>query len=121
MKTSDIYCEKILTGEMPVKIFKETPNLLAFKHTNPFWEVHVVVIPKKHIESLTTVAESDRAIVNELIKVASEICAEVEKTHGGCRLSTNIGSFQSSKHLHFYVHAGDRLRDEDGNPIGSDH
>lgn len=115
MELTDIYCEKILTGEIPVEVIKETPNILAFKHTKPYWKTHVVIIPKKHIESFTTIANDDEIILHELIKVANAVCTEIEKIHGGCRLSTNIGSFQSSKHLHFYAHAGERLKDNEGN------
>ena len=41
----------------------------------------------------------------------------VTREHGGCRLSTNSGEYQTTKHLHFYVHHGPRLRDEHGTPV----
>ena len=117
---SDVYCEKILTGELKVNVAKETKRVLAFHHTQPFWEKHIVLIPKKHLESLTFASAEDSEIVFELLTVAKEICADLERQLGGCRLSTNIGSYQSSKHLHFYIHAGRRLRSEDGTPIKTD-
>lgn len=121
MKPSDIYCEKILTWKLQVEIVKETPNILVFKHTHPYWETHIVAIPKQHIESLTKISQADIEIVNELMNVIAEVSSEIESTHGGCRVSTNIGSYQSSKHLHFYIHSGKRLRDEDGSLVDSPH
>lgn len=121
MGHSDIYCDEIIPGKMSVKILVETINVLAFEHTHPYWETHIVVIPKKHIESLGQVKEIDISLLIETIKVASDVCRSVENEKGGCRLSTNVGSYQSSKHLHFYIHAGSRLRNEDGSPIDSEH
>lgn len=114
---NDFYCEQVIPGKIQVKVMVESSNILAFFHTNPFWEVHIVIIPKKHISSLTNVSKAEQSILNELIQIASEVCTEVEKTHGGCRLSTNCGNYQSNKHLHFYVHAGKRIRSEDGTPL----
>jgi histidine triad (HIT) family protein len=114
MNQSDIYCEKILSGKLPVKVIRETETFLAFEHTNPFWATHIVVIPKVHIESLAKITVEQLPIVQELMEVASEICSDLEQTLGGCRLSTNVGSYQTSKHLHFYIHSGERLRPDDG-------
>ena len=57
--TEDFYCDEVLSGRTPVKIVRETDNVLAYHHTRPFWPVHIVVIPKRHISSLITLEESD--------------------------------------------------------------
>lgn len=111
---SDIYCEQLIPGNIKANIIEETENVLAFDHTNPYWEKHVVIIPKKHITSLTSFEEEDEAIISELVSVAKKICKRIEDECGGCRLSTNIGNYQSSKHLHFYAHSGEKIRNEDG-------
>jgi histidine triad (HIT) family protein len=121
MSQSDIYCDQIIPGKLVVRILVETPNVLAFEHSNPYWKTHIVVIPKKHLESLAHIQESDLPILNETIRVASDVCKKLETELGGCRLSTNVGSYQSSKHLHFYIHAGPRLRNEDGSLVDSTH
>ena len=121
MKNSDIYCDQILSGALDVDIIEESANVLVFRHTQPYWETHLVVIPKKHIESLATITAQELPILNELLTSAARICARQLNTVGGCRLSTNVGSYQTSKHLHFYIHAGARLRNEDGIPAGDDH
>lgn len=111
---SDIYCEQIIPGNLKVNIIEETENVLAFEHTNPYWEKHIVIIPKKHISSLTYSSKEDETIINEVVSVAKIVCKKIEDECGGCRLSTNIGNYQSSKFLHFYAHFGERLRNEDG-------
>ena len=47
--SKDFYCDEVLRGRTTVEKVLETENVLAFHHTRPFYPVHVVVIPKKHI------------------------------------------------------------------------
>ena len=115
--TKDFYCDRVLPGNVEVTKIFESDNILAFHHTNPFWEVHIVIIPKMHIDSFTTIPKNQLSVLAELIQTASHLCAEIEASHGGCRLSTNCGNYQSNKHLHFYIHAGAPLRKEDGSLI----
>ncbi|MDA8792541.1 HIT domain-containing protein [Bacteriovoracaceae bacterium] len=83
---SDIYCEQIIPGNLKVNIIEETDNVLAFDHTNPYWEKHVVIIPKKHITSLTLSSEEDESMINEVMSVARKICKNIEDESGGCRV-----------------------------------
>jgi histidine triad (HIT) family protein len=116
----DFYCAEVLSGRITVEAVAETEHVLAFRHTQPYWQVHLVIIPKRHIESLAAIAAADAPFVHELLAVAAELCRQVTAEHGGCRLVTNCGDQQTSKHLHFYIHAGVRLRDEAGVPLSSD-
>ncbi len=113
----DFYCDLVLSGMPKLEKLVETENVLAFHHTRPYWPVHIVVITKRHIGSLATMEPDDVPVVNELLQVAAELCRKVTGEHGGCRLSTNSGDYQSTKHLHFYIHHGPRLRNEDGSPV----
>jgi histidine triad (HIT) family protein len=115
----DFYCDQVLPGYVTVERLAETENVLAFHHTQPYWPVHIVVIPKTHISSLAEMKPRDFSIVQEMLSVAAGLCQKVVSEHGGCRLSTNCGDHQSNKHLHFYIHSGKRLRDEQGVPIPS--
>ncbi len=94
----------------------ETEHVLAYHHTKPFFEVHVVIIPKKHIDSLSTF-DNNAALSLEFLKAISYVAKLVESEYGGCRVSSNVGSYQSTKHLHWYVHYGKRLRNEDGTSV----
>lgn len=113
----DFYCEQILSGRLPVQRLAETEHVLAFHHTEPYWPVHIVIIPKRHIESLAALDEADLPVVHEMVALAAELCRGVSAEHGGCRLSSNSGDYQSTRHLHFYIHHGPRLRDEHGAPV----
>jgi histidine triad (HIT) family protein len=108
--TEDFYCEEALSGRTPINKLHETENVLAFHHTRPYWPVHIVVIPKKHIPSLITLEESDNAILLELIATIKQLAAQVVAEHGGARVLTNLGQYQDSKHLHFHINYGEPMR-----------
>ena len=103
----DFYCEEVLSGKTPVEKVIETENVLAYYHTRPFWETHIVVIPKKHVDSLLTV---DIRTLLELIEVVKTVAAKITGEKGAARVLTNLGSYQDSKHLHFHVNAGETIR-----------
>jgi len=109
--TDDFYCDEVLSGKTEVKVVRETDNVLAYHHTRPFWPVHVVVIPKRHVSSLLTLEASDTPLLLELIEVVREVAQQVVTDHGACRVLTNLGNYQDSKHLHWHLSAGE--------PIGS--
>ena len=102
--TEDFYCDEVLSGRTPVQIVRETDNVLAYHHTRPFWPVHLVVIPRRHISSLLTL--EDDALLLELLAVVREVAQEVLAEHGACRVLTNLGKYQDSKHLHWHVSSG---------------
>jgi histidine triad (HIT) family protein len=105
--TEDFYRDEVLSGRTPVQIVRETDNVLAYHHTRPFWPVHIVVIPKRHIPSFLTLEESDDQLLLELLAVVREVAKEVLAEHGACRVLTNLGKYQDSKHLHWHVSAGE--------------
>ena len=104
--SDDFYCDEVLSGNTPVSIVRETDNVLAYHHTRPFWPVHIVVIPKRHISSLLTLEESDNPLLVELLSVVRDIARQVNEEHGACRVMTNLGRYQDSKHLHWHVNFG---------------
>ena len=106
--TSDFYCDEVLSGKTPVQIVKETARVLAFEHTRPVYPVHIVVIPKQHIALLLEIAPDDETLV-ELLTVIQAIARQVVAEQGACRVITNLGSYQESKHLHWHLVSGDRL------------
>jgi histidine triad (HIT) family protein len=113
-KWEDFYCEEVISGKTPVEKVYETEHSLAFYHTRPYYEVHIIVIPKKHILSFLTVSHDETEILNDVLKVVKMVASKLEKDFGACTISTNIGNYQSNKHLHWHVHFGPRIRDEQG-------
>jgi len=103
----DFYCEEVLSGKTVVNRIAETANVLAYHHTRPFWETHIVVIPKIHVESLSTIDDND--LIIELLDVVKKVAAAVVAEKGAARVLTNLGEYQDSKHLHFHVNSGEPL------------
>ena len=88
----------------------ETDNVLAFHHTRPFYPVHVVVIPKRHIGSLLTLEKEDDELLLELMSIVRQVAVQIVEEHGACRVLTNLGEYQDSKHLHWHVASGQTLK-----------
>lgn len=105
--SEDFYCDEVLSGRTPVRIVRETDNVLAYHHTRPFWPTHIVVIPKRHISSLLTLEATDDELLLEMLGVVREVAAEVMAEQGACRVLTNLGRYQDSKHLHWHVSSGE--------------
>ena len=108
----DIYCDWILSGKLPVEVVAETEEVLAFHHSRPFWPVHLVVIPKAHTPSLVDLGEGGEELLAKIMKVVRQLAAQATEEHGACRVLTNLGEYQDSKHLHFHICSGDPLREE---------
>lgn len=108
MNENDIIYEDVISKKVPVEIIKETDNVLAFHHTNPRWKTHIVVTPKKHLESLIDLAgSSDDTLVKELLSVSAEVAESVKNSEGGCVISTSVGDDQRTKHFHVDIHHGE--------------
>ena len=106
----DFYCDIALSGKVPLEIVAETDEVLAFHHTRPFWPVHIVVIPKAHTPSLVDLGEGGEELLIILMRAVREVAAQVMAEHGACRVLTNLGDYQDSKHLHYHVCFGEPLR-----------
>ncbi|GEO28185.1 hydrolase [Alicyclobacillus acidoterrestris] len=108
--SEDFYCDEVLSERTLVEKVMETANVLAYHHTRPFYPVHIVVIPKKHIASLITIEYSDNDILLKLLGVVKAVATQITNEHGACRVLTNLGKYQDSKHLHWHVAFGEPLR-----------
>jgi histidine triad (HIT) family protein len=102
---NDIYCDLIIPGRVPVQVVQETNQVLAFYHTKPHWPTHIVVVCKQHVPSLL---ELDDSLAQELLKVVKKVATKVNAEQGACRVMTNLGNYQDSKHLHIHVISGER-------------
>jgi histidine triad (HIT) family protein len=105
--SEDFYCEEVLSGKTHVERVFENENILAYHHTCPFWETHIVVIPKTHVDSLLTV---EKEVLAELLEVVRTVASDVLAEKGAARVLTNLGEYQDSKHLHFHVNSGKQIR-----------
>lgn len=107
---NDFYCDIALKDTSALKKEYESENVIAYHHTNPYWPIHIVVVPKKHIPSFTNRDNEDDVIINEIMEVIRTIAQKIEREKGEARILTNLGNYQDSKHLHFHVSSGKALK-----------
>lgn len=105
-----IFC-KIAAGEIPSTKVYEDEKVLAFKDINPLAPVHILVIPKTHIESAAAITSENSAVVSYIFEVIAKIIKEQGIDKDGFRVVTNCGEngCQSVKHLHFHILGGRKL------------
>jgi histidine triad (HIT) family protein len=106
----DFYCEVALKQGAEIIIEYESNSILAFHHTKPSFERHIVVIPKTHIHDIRYV-DSPELIV-ELVNTAKSILNKWGDDYinkYGAKIVTNLGLYQDSPHLHFHVLGGKKL------------
>jgi histidine triad (HIT) family protein len=102
-----IFCE-IIKGNIPSKKVLEDENFLAFYDINPIAPIHILIIPKEHIESFN---ELDGEIMAKMTDFIKQVAKEVNVFEDGYRLITNINDNggQEVKHLHFHLLGGTKL------------
>lgn len=101
-----IFC-KIAKGEIPsAKVF-ENDKIIAFNDINPKAKIHILIVPKKHIESVKHLEEADKELVGELVLAAQKIAEE--KNLQGYKLVINVGrdGGQLIDHLHLHLMSPD--------------
>jgi len=113
-KMDCIFC-KIINGDIPSSKVYEDDKMLAFNDINPMAPVHVLVIPKIHIESLDMVNSGNSEYVKAIFEKIPEIAKKAGITNG-YRLISNCGAdaCQSVKHLHFHILGGKQLPENMG-------
>lgn len=107
--TEDFYCDEVLSGKTKVDIVWETDQVLAYHHTRPYYEHHIVVIPKIHIQSfISQEAENSDELLLEMMRVIKKIAADMVNQTGSSKIITNLGNYQDSKHQHWHIVSGER-------------
>ncbi len=104
---SCLFC-RIANREIPAAIVYEDDQLLAFKDVNPQAPTHVLVIPKRHIGSLTDLSPDDDRLVGELVRRAAALASELGVADGGFRtvFNTNRDAGQTVFHIHLHLLGG---------------
>ena len=109
-----LFC-KIIAGDIPSSRVYEDDKVYAFKDINPQAPVHVLVVPKTHIESADCVSADN----SDAIRVVFEAIPKVAAACGlanGYRVITNVGEdgCQTVKHIHFHILGGKKLPENMG-------
>ncbi|HPJ23038.1 MAG TPA: histidine triad nucleotide-binding protein [Clostridia bacterium] len=107
-----IFC-KIIEGEIPSTTIYENESVKVFKDIKPVAPVHLIIVPKMHIDDTGAINDDNKAAVAEClnaVKVAAKL-AGVEKS--GYRVISNCGKDggQTVNHLHFHLIGGVKMRE----------
>jgi len=108
MEENCIFC-KIIKGEIPSNKVYEDDEFLAFYDINPVARIHILVIPKVHIENVQKV--QDDTLISKLYRVIQKIAVQEKFDQKGYRVIVNCGedAGQEVMHLHFHILAGEKL------------
>jgi len=105
-----LFC-KIAGKQIPAKIVYEDERVVAFRDINPKAPVHILIIPRKHIETVMDVKSGDRELMGDLFIAARKIAEKEGVGESGFRLIQNCkaDAGQEVFHIHFHLLAGRKL------------
>ena len=105
-----VFCN-IINKTIQSQIIFENGNLIVIKDIMPKAPVHLLVIPKKHIEGVHMLAAEDESLAGEIILTAKEMAAKQGVGESGYKLVFNVGSDggQVIPHLHLHLLGGKKL------------
>lgn len=105
-----LFC-RIYVGEIPADKVAEGEDWIAFRDIDPQAPVHVLIIPRRHVESVAALEPDDAELAGRLLLAAAETARRLGVEHDGYRLVTNRGekAGQSVFHLHLHLLAGRRM------------
>jgi histidine triad (HIT) family protein len=107
-----LFC-KIINGEIPSSIVYQNDDVVAFKDINPQAPVHILVVPKKHIQCALDSEAADGKMLSAVFSAIAKIAKE-NKLDNGFRIINNCGADggQTVPHLHFHLLGGRVLGDK---------
>ncbi len=106
-----IFC-KIAAGLIKATLVYEDDRVVAFPDINPQAPVHILIIPKKHIERVSALSDQDFSLVVDIHKAAKKLAEKHGLDKSGFRLVTNngAGAGQSVDHLHYHMLGGRAMK-----------
>jgi len=105
-----IFC-KIINKEISSEILYEDERSIVIKDIDPKAPVHLLIIPKKHIESINQLEDKDKDLISEMLIIAKGIAKDQGISENGYRLVINTGknAGQTVDHLHLHLLGGEKL------------
>lgn len=105
--TSCLFC-RIVAGEIPSRKVYEDEEIFAFEDINPQAPVHILLIPKRHIATISEVTQQDQALMGKMMLAATRIAHQKGLSENGYRLVVNCNQDggQVVFHVHFHLLGG---------------
>lgn len=100
-----LFC-RIIKREIPKEFDYESENLVVFPDINPSAEVHLLIVPKKHIGGIGEIAKEHEGLLVEVYQVVKKLAGEKNLTNDLYRVVVNGGKAQHVPHLHFHLLGG---------------
>lgn len=102
-----IFC-KIANGDIPTEFVFESADLVAFRDINPEAPVHILIIPRAHLESVNDLESENAFLIGEMALAAKRIAEKENLLEDGYRLVMNTGKNggQEVPHLHMHLLGG---------------
>lgn len=102
-----IFCQ-IINHQQPAEIVYEDKEMIVFKDINPKAPVHLLIVPKKHIDSIEHLKEEDRELASRMIFLARKMAQEQGLAQTGYKLLFNVGraAGQLIDHIHLHLMGG---------------
>ena len=103
--------QKIIDRELKADILFENKNIIAFKDINAIAPVHILIVPKKYIDSINSLQSEDKEIIGEMFIVAKDLAKELKIDESGYRtvFNTNDDAGQTVYHIHLHLIGGRKL------------
>ncbi|MGH2785137.1 MAG: HIT domain-containing protein [Acidimicrobiia bacterium] len=103
MARRDWYCEDVLSGKIEVRPTYEDENVLAFHHPYPVSEIHVVVIPKRHVPSLLDEKALDAGLLVSMLTAIQRTVADLSIAERGFYVRANAAAPGVTPHMHWHT------------------
>ena len=105
-----LFCN-IIQGKIPAQVVYRDAECIAFNDIHPVAPVHVLFVPIRHIESVSTLTAADRETVGHLVLSAANYARELGIERSGYRVVANVGpdAGQTVFHLHLHLLGGKPL------------
>ena len=100
-----LFC-KIVNGDIPAEIVKNTERVTAFKDISPQSPVHNLVIPNSHFDNMAEVSKNDAKLAGEIFALADEIAKDANLDSYRVIINTGAGAGQSVFHAHLHLLGG---------------
>ncbi|MBM2824931.1 MAG: hypothetical protein HW402_595 [Dehalococcoidales bacterium] len=105
-----VFCQ-IIAGTIPSDILYQGKEVTAFRDISPLAPTHLLIVPKRHIPSLTHLTEAEAPLIADMVTVANQLAKREGISENGYRLVINCGrqGGQVVDHLHMHLLGGRQL------------
>ena len=105
--------QMILDKEVESEIIYEDEKIFCIKDINPVAKVHLLIIPKKRINTINDLEDEDKELIGSMVLVAKNLAKKYKIDESGYRLvwNTNKDGGQTVYHIHLHLLGGEKLRE----------